>query len=85
VGGRSQFEGAPDLYAAVRLTRAAGGFPAGTPGTVADVWCEGRCLVEVVGRSGPTYVEVEAIALELLEDPSDSAPGAAPSGPPDGG
>jgi hypothetical protein len=81
VGRRSQFEGPPDLFAAVRLTRAAGGFPAGTPGTVADVWCEGRCVVEVEGTAGPTFVEVEAEALEVLEEP----PGAPPSGAPAGG
>ena len=62
-----------DLLDRVRLVRAAGGFEAGTVGTVADVWCEGRCIVEVDTRAGPAFVEVEQIALERLDAPASGA------------
>jgi hypothetical protein len=60
-----------DLLDRVRLLRPAAGFAAGTDGTVADVWCEGRCVVELNGPAGPSYVEVEESALERLDAPGE--------------
>ncbi|MDX6645389.1 MAG: hypothetical protein QOK40_1116 [Miltoncostaeaceae bacterium] len=57
-----------DLLERVRLLLPTGGFAAGTAGTVADVWCEGRCMVEIDGPAGPSYVEVDVSALERLEN-----------------
>ena len=66
-----------DLLDRVRLLRPAGGFAAGTGGTVADIWCEGRCVVEFDGPTGPSYVEVEESALERLAPPGAEADPAA--------
>jgi len=62
-----------DLLDRVRLLRPAGGFETGTVGTVADVWCEGRCVVEVDRPAGPAFVEIEEAALERLEPPASDA------------
>jgi len=62
-----------DLLDRVRLLRPAGGFEAGTVGTVADVWCQGRCIVEVDTQAGPAFVEVEEIVLELVDAPASGA------------
>jgi hypothetical protein len=66
-GGYGQ---AVDLLDRVRLLRPAGGFARGTLGTVADVWCEGRCVVEIDSPAGPSYVEIEDGALERLDPPA---------------
>ena len=62
-----------DLLEKVRLLRPAGGFATGTVGTVADVWCEGRCVVEVDGPAGPSFVEIEEAALERVDGPASGA------------
>jgi hypothetical protein len=59
-----------DLLDRVRLLHPTGGFAAGTLGTVSDVWCEGRCVVEIDGPAGPSYVEVDDSALERLGPPA---------------
>jgi hypothetical protein len=53
-----------DLYDRVRLVRAAGGFPAGAEGIVVDVWCAGRCLVELGRPGAPVVAEVDAADVE---------------------
>jgi hypothetical protein len=56
-----------DLDDRVRLGRPAGGFPAGSEGTVIDVWCAGRCLVELGPFDAPVVVEVEAADVEPMD------------------
>ncbi len=48
----------------VRLTRPAGGFPAGSEGTVIGVWCAGRCLIELGPSDAPVVVEIDAADVE---------------------
>lgn len=56
-----------DLDDRVRLWRPAGGFPAGSEGTVVDVWCAGRCLVELGSFDAPVVVEVEVADVEPMD------------------
>jgi hypothetical protein len=53
-----------DLEDRVRLLRPVSGFPAGSTGTVVDVWCAGRCLVELGPFDAAVVVEVEVADVE---------------------
>jgi hypothetical protein len=55
-----------DLEERVRLMRAAAGFPAGAEGTVVDVWCAGRVLVELGPFDAPVVVEIDLDDLEPM-------------------
>jgi hypothetical protein len=56
-----------DLEERVRLLRPVGGFPAGSEGTVVDVWCAGRALIELGPLDAPVVVEIDVRDL----DPAD--------------
>jgi hypothetical protein len=53
-----------DLDDRVRVMRPAAGYPAGSEGTVVDVWCAGRVLVELGPVDAPVVVEVDLDDLE---------------------
>jgi hypothetical protein len=53
-----------DLEDRVRLVRPAAGFPAGAEGTVVDVWCAGRVLVELGPFDASVVVEIDVADLE---------------------
>jgi hypothetical protein len=56
-----------DLDDRVRLTRPAGGFPAGSEGSVIHVWCAGRCLVELGPFDAPVVVEIDQTDVQLID------------------